>query len=317
MNFGKLAASIGINNWAQKVNIDFIAHVSEYGLSYGTNEEFMFRQEVFMAADAEYNRINANKNNTFVVGHNQFSTWTKDEYKKLLGTHIPADYELDNVESLETEGLASTVDWRNEGAVNAVKNQGQCGSCWAFSATAAVEGHSFIQGGYLFSLAEQQLVDCDKVSHGCQGGLQRLAFNYDEAHTQAIEAAYPYTAKDGTCQDKYVTGGVKVKSYTSVTPQSPSQLKAAIAKGPTSVTVEADTYPFQGYKSGVLNDPECGTQLDHAITAVGYGSEAGQDYYIVRNSWGASWGESGYIRIAAVEGLGICGIQQVSLWPTV
>jgi C1A family cysteine protease len=294
-----------------------MAHVSEYGLSYGTNEEFMFRQEVFLAADAEYNRINANKNNTFVVGHNHFSTWTREEYKKLLGTHIRSDYKLENVVELDTVGTPDSVDWRDQGAVNGIKNQGQCGSCWAFSATCAIEGHQQIQNGYLFSLAEQQLVDCDKVSHGCEGGLQRLAFNYVEAHTQTLEADYPYVGKDGTCKDKSVTGGVKVATYSSVTPQSPSQLMAAIAKGPTSVTVEADTMPFQGYKSGIMNDPECGTQLDHAITAVGYGSEGGQDYYIVRNSWGAGWGEGGYIKMAAVPGLGICGIQQVSLWPTV
>jgi len=256
MSVAHILSAIGIN----LVNTDFLAHVSEFGLSYGTNEEYMFRQEVFMAADFEYKRINSNKNNTFVVGHNKFSTWTKYEYKKLLGTHINTDtYELDNVVVLDTVGTPASKDWREDGAVNGVKNQGQCGSCWAFSATAAAEGHEFIQGGYLFSLSEQQLVDCDKVSHGCQGGLHRLAFNYDEAHTPTIEADYPYVGKDGTCKDKSVTGGVKVANYSTVTPQSPSQLMAAIAKGPTSVTVEADTYPFQGYKSGVMNDPECGT----------------------------------------------------------
>jgi len=107
-----------------------------------------------------------------------------------------------------------------------------------------------------------------------------------------------------------------VNTYATVTPSSVAQLKAAIAIAPVSVTVEADTYAFQGYTGGILNTPDCGTQLDHAITAVGYGTQNGQDYYIVRNSWGSSWGDQGYINIAAVEGAGICGIQQISVWPT-
>ena len=312
MNIAKLLSSFNLN----LVNTDFLAHTAEYGISYGTNEEFMFRQELFLAKDYEYKMINANKNLTFTVGHNHMSTWTKEEYKRLLGTRPGSDYELDNVQVLDTVGTPDSIDWRDRGAVNGVVNQGQCGSCWAFSATAALEGHSQIQGGYLFKLSEQQLVDCDKVSHGCNGGLQRLAFNYDESHTQTIIENYPYTGKNGTCKDKSVTGGVKVKTYSTVTPQSIPQLKAAIAQGPTSVTIEADGSSFQGYRSGIFNDPECGTQLDHAVTAVGYGTENGQDYYIVRNSWGASWGDMGYIKVAAVPGLGICGIQQVSLWPT-
>jgi len=112
------------------------------------------------------------------------------------------------------------------------------------------------------------------------------------------------------------TTNTKVTAYKNVPSRSVSQLKAAIAKGPTSVTIEADRMAFQGYTGGILNSTACGTSLDHAVTAVGYGTEKGQEYYIVRNSWGASWGESGYIRIAAVDGAGICGIQLESLWPT-
>jgi C1A family cysteine protease len=139
---------------------------------------------------------------------------------------------------------------------------------------------------------------------------------YLEKIGQELTSEYPYTARDGSCHASASKGKVEVKSIANVTPRSPSQLMAAIAKGPTSVTVEADRTVFQMYTGGVLNSTACGTQLDHAITAVGYGNEAGQDYYIVRNSWGASWGDHGYIKIAAVAGNGICGIQQTSVWPT-
>lgn len=142
--------------------------------------------------------------------------------------------------------------------------------------------------------------------------------NYAKTHGQELQSDYPYTAKDGTCKFAAAKGKVDVKSVATVTARSVSQLKAAIAKGPTSVTVEADRTVFQSYKSGILDSTACGTSLDHAITAVGYGTDAatGKDYYIVRNSWGAGWGDQGYIKIAAVDGVGICGIQQISVWPT-
>ena len=140
--------------------------------------------------------------------------------------------------------------------------------------------------------------------------------NYVAQHGQTLESSYPYTARDGAC--KAVTSHVKVTKVNTVASHSADALKSAIAAGPTSVTVEADKAVFQRYTGGVLNSPLCGTSLDHAITAVGYGSDAtGQEYYIVRNSWGASWGVGGYINIAATAGnsAGICGIQQTSVWP--
>jgi C1A family cysteine protease len=135
--------------------------------------------------------------------------------------------------------------------------------------------------------------------------------NHDEEH----ETDYTYTARDGSCKYKATTK-TEVQTYANVASRSVAQLMAAIAKGVTSVTIEADTSAFQGYRSGILNTTACGTSLDHAVAAVGYGTENGVQYYIVRNSWGRSWGEEGYIRIAAVEGAGICGIQLESLWPT-
>ena len=138
---------------------------------------------------------------------------------------------------------------------------------------------------------------------------------YAETHGQELESDYPYTARTGSCKASSTKGKVDVKKIASVQARSVDQLKAAIAAGPTSVTVEADRTVFQAYRSGVLDSTACGTSLDHAITAVGYGTENGKEYYLVRNSWGASWGDKGYIKIAAVEGKGICGIQQVSLYP--
>ena len=140
--------------------------------------------------------------------------------------------------------------------------------------------------------------------------------NYITTHGQELETAYPYTAVTGTCQYNQSQGKVNVTSINQVPAGTVADLKAAINAGPTSVTVEADTYVFQMYTGGILNSADCGTNLDHAITAVGYGTDpTAGEYYIVRNSWGASWGDQGYIMIAAVDGVGICGIQQISVWP--
>mgnify|MGYP000925334652 CR=1 FL=1 len=140
---------------------------------------------------------------------------------------------------------------------------------------------------------------------------------YVQQNGQTLEQNYTYTARDGTCRASQMTSSVGVTRVNQVRARSQSSLLAAIANGPTSVTVEADRSVFQRYTGGVLNSSACGTQLDHAITAVGYGVQNGVTYYIVRNSWGASWGDRGYINIAASgEGsTGICGIQQTSVWP--
>ena len=172
--FCTAAAFLGVNMCDNSTAIDsvveqaFIEHLAEYGVSYGTKEEYSFRLSLFNEKDAEYKKINADENNTFTVGHNQFSTWTKDEYKRLLG--YKGQTTASAVEILDATNLTASVDWRTKGAVNPVKNQGQCGSCWAFSATAAIEGHHFIKSGNLISLAEQEFVDCDTKSAGCHGG---------------------------------------------------------------------------------------------------------------------------------------------------
>jgi cathepsin L len=219
--------------------------------------------------------------------------------------------------------VASSVDWRAQGAVTPVKNQGQCGSCWSFSATGSMEGAHQIKTGNLVSLSEQQLIDCSTAqgNQGCNGGLMDQAFQYViSAGGITAEAQYPYTATGpNTCQTN-VTSVASISSFVDVTPGSESALMTAVNLGPVSVAIEADQQCFQFYSGGILSDPSCGMQLDHGVLVVGYGTDstapAGkQDYWIVKNSWGASWGESGYIRL--VRGSNECGIAQEPSYPVV
>ena len=172
MHLSRAAAILGFGNWEQKehgieLHQRFKAHMIAEGLSFGTKEEYMYRFEIFKTKDAEINHWN-NKQNSFRLAHNMFSTMTQDEAKKMLGTRVN-EVEFEQVE-LDTSNLSTSVDWRTKGAVNAVKNQARCGSCWAFGATAVTEAAHFQASGTLLSLSEQEVVSCDKTCYGCNGG---------------------------------------------------------------------------------------------------------------------------------------------------
>jgi cathepsin L len=257
---------------------------------------------------ALHNSDNAHKS---TVGHNKFSDWTEAEYKKLLG-YKGKQTNNEQAEILDTSNLQDTVNWVTKGAVTPVKNQGQCGSCWAFSSTGAIEGSMFLSTGTLGSYSEQQLVDCSKMNSGCNGGLMDYAFQYVETAPLMTESAYPYTARQGSCQYVSSQGKGKVKSFKDVSRDtSGQQLMAAVAKGPVSVAIEADQYAFQGYNGGIITSG-CGTRLDHGVLAVGYGTDAGQEYFLVKNSWGASWGDSGYVKMAPDQ----CGVTMQPSYPS-
>lgn len=295
----------------------FIKHVAEHNLSYATVEEFNARKEIYAAKDQLMAEINADEANTFTVGHNQFSTWTDSEFKRVLGFK---PWTQNVVEVENNTPNADSVNWVTKGAVTPVKNQGSCGSCWSFSSTGAMEGAHFISTGTLLSLSEQELVDCDhNGSAGCNGGSMEGAFQWYETNKAELEADYSYTGKNGTCQESSYTGQFSSTGYKTVTANSESAFKASIEAGPTSVAIEADKMVFQMYKNGVLNSTKCGTNLDHGVLAVGYGTDSsGQAYYLVKNSWGATWGDQGYLKIADVgDGPGICGIQMAAVRPTV
>ncbi|KAJ3698943.1 hypothetical protein LUZ61_002648 [Rhynchospora tenuis] len=298
--------------------------VAEHGRSYNSAEERELRLSVFRDNLQFIDQHNAEADagmHTFRLGLNRFADLTNEEYRKrFLGTRPSQRLrkESGRYSLLEDSSIPDSIDWREKGAVNAVKDQGSCGSCWAFSTIAAVEGINQIVTGELISLSEQELVDCDKSDSGCNGGLMDYAFEFIIKNGGIdTESDYPYTAKDGKCntakENKKV---VSIDSYEDVTPNSESALKKAVANQPVSVAIDAGGNAFQFYSSGIF-DGSCGTDLDHGVAVVGYGTSNSVDYWIVRNSWGSSWGESGYIRmkrnINASQGK--CGIAMEPSYP--
>merc|ERR1719263_567514 len=222
---------------------------------------------------------NAKGTETHSLGINHMMEWTEEEYRKLLGYKPEIRLVAKNSEPkiLDTSNLADDVNWVTKGAVTGVKNQEQCGSCWAFSSTCSIEGSEFLHGTKeLVSLSEQNLVDCSKVNHACNGGLMDYAFKYVETHPLMKESDYPYTAHHSLfsrCKYDESKGVGHVKGYKDVARENVDQMKAALAIGPVSVAIEADKSVFQSYRTGVITSSGCGTKLDHGVLAVGYGSE--------------------------------------------
>ncbi|KAL3501099.1 hypothetical protein ACH5RR_035548 [Cinchona calisaya] len=220
----------------------------------------------------------------------------------------------------KTVNLPASVDWRKQGAVTAVKDQGKCGSCWAFSTVVGVEGINKIKTGQLVSLSEQELVDCEKDNEGCNGGLMEHAYDFiKKSEGITTERLYPYTARDGRCDlAKKNAPVVTIDGHEMVPANDENALMKAVANQPVSVAIDASGSNMQFYSEGVYTGESCGKELDHGVAVVGYGTAVdGTKYWIVKNSWGPEWGENGYIRmqrgVDAEEG--ICGITMEASYP--
>ena len=214
--------------------------------------------------------------------------------------------------------MPDSIDWREKGAVTGVKNQGQCGSCWAFSATGALEGAVQIATGKLISLSEQQLVDCVSKDNGCDGGAMDDAFEYVREHGICTETQEPYEAKTETCES--CESQLTFNTCVDIASNNQWLLKEAVSRNPVSVGIQADSPTFRYYTGGIITDKNCGTKLNHGVLVVGYGEEKGQKYWLVKNSWGTNWGEKGYVRIARNDSsndAGVCGIALQASYPSV
>jgi len=297
-------AMVSLQNSGKPFHAGFEAYKTKHGKSY-TIEEESFRLATYLENMKAIEEHNNKGTETYTKGENHFTDLTHEEFRSIYLGFKPRENK--KVVSDETHEFVGDVNWVTAGKVQRVKNQGQCGSCWAFSTVASCESWDAINDGTLGDFSEQQLVDCSGSygNNGCSGGLMDNGFRYFRDNGICTESSYPYTAQDGSCKVSSCTkSSFTISGYTDVSAGSTSGLKAACDKQPVAIACDAQNWSF--YSGGIFSN--CGTSLDHGILLAGYTSS----YWLVKNSWGASWGENGYIRLAPGN---TCGLANAASTP--
>ncbi|XP_025756536.1 cathepsin L1 [Oreochromis niloticus] len=308
-------------------DMEFHAWKLKFEKSYDSPSEETQRKQIWLnnrKLVLKHNALADQGLKSFRLGMTYFADMENEEYKKLscLGSFNASLPHRGSTFNGLPKGtvLSDTVDWREQGYVTKVKHQQQCGSCWAFSATGALEGQHFKKTGNLVSLSEQQLVDCTRnyFNQGCDGGWMIPAFKYikDNGGIQT-EESYTYEAKDGRCHYNANFVGAQCSGYGTVKQDEEALKQAVAAIGPISIAVDASHESFQLYQSGVYVEERCSNNhFSHAMLIVGYGAEDGLDYWLVKNSWGLDWGEEGYIKMVRNKSIN-CGIANKASYPLV
>jgi len=288
----------------------FESFKNKFNKKYSTEEEHKYRQAIFEENMKKINAINSNPKNTWKAAINHFADRLPSEMKPLMGYNRDQSFFGENIKSLVDptpmlflNNAPESLDWREKGVVQKVKDQSACGSCWAFSASSVLEAHVAIATGKLFDFSEQQLVSCapnpDQCggTGGCEGSTQWLAFDYAKTAGLTTTASWPYRARDDKCDTSKIKPVATIDGFVRLpTNDYNALLNAVVNVGPIAISVAASEWQF--YDSGVYNS-DCGTEINHAVTVVGFGTdETDGDYWIVRNSWSAGWGEDGHIRLA-------------------
>ncbi|KAH8404005.1 hypothetical protein KR215_007923 [Drosophila sulfurigaster] len=312
---------------------DFDDFLLKTGKVYPDEREREFRESIFVAKKSLVDLTNNKVGGSYKLNINIFADMTRKEVSTLLGSKISTQGEdltarhinfLPATTSTLNDNLPASFDWREKGGVTAAGFQGSCGSCWSFSTTGALEGHLFRRTGVLVPLSQQNLMDCadDYGNMGCDGGFQEYGFEYIRDHGITLANKYPYQQFEMQCRQNETAGVypresiVKIRDYARIDPGDEQKMKQVIATlGPLACSMNAGPISFEQYEGGIYEDEECNRdEVNHSVVVVGYGSENGRDYWIIKNSYSQNWGESGFMRLPRNAG-SFCGIASECSYP--